>query len=64
MKVHELKAILDRHDPTADVVISTKHNRAYFHFRVEEHVGSAITEGQPLVALELTDEVGLTVVPV
>jgi hypothetical protein len=32
MKVHELKAILDRHDPTADVVISTKHNRAYFHF--------------------------------
>jgi hypothetical protein len=64
MKVHELQAILDRHDPTADVVICTKHNKAYFHFRVEERVGSAITEGQPLVALELTEEVGLTVIPV
>jgi hypothetical protein len=63
MKVHELQAILDRHDPTADVLIAS-HDRSYFHFRVEEHVGSAITEGQPLVVLELTDEVGLTVVPV
>jgi hypothetical protein len=45
MKIHELQAILDRHAPTADVVISTKHNRAYFHFRVEEHVRSAITKG-------------------
>jgi hypothetical protein len=64
MEVLELQAILDRHDQTADVLISTKHNRAYFHFRVEEHVGSAITKGQPLVALELTDEVGVTVLPV
>jgi hypothetical protein len=64
MKVHELQAILVRHDPTADVVISTKHNGAYFHFKVEEHLGSAITKGQPLIALEVTDEVGLTVATV
>jgi hypothetical protein len=64
MTIHELQAILDRHDPTADVVISTKHNRACFYFRVEERVGSAITKGQPLVPLKMTDEVGLTVVSV
>jgi hypothetical protein len=64
MKVYELQALLDCHDPTADVVISTKHNRAYFDFKVEEHLGSAITKGQPLVALEMTDEIGLTVVTV
>jgi hypothetical protein len=64
MKVCELQAILDRHDPTADIVIATTHDRAYFNFKVEKHVGSAITEGHPLVALEVTDEVGLTVVPV
>jgi hypothetical protein len=63
MKVHELQTILDRHDPTADVLITT-HNRAYFHFRVEENVGSAITKGQPLIALEMTDEAGVTVLPV
>jgi hypothetical protein len=64
MKIYELKALLDQHDPTADVVIATKHDRAYFHFKVEKHLGSAITRGQPLVALEVTDEVGLTVIPV
>jgi hypothetical protein len=64
MKVYELQAILDCHDPTADVVIATTHDTAYFHFKVEKRVGTALTEGHPLVALEVTDEVGLTVVPV
>jgi hypothetical protein len=64
MKVYELQAILDCHDPTADVVIATKHDRAYFNFNVKKHLGSPITDGHPLVALEMTDEVGLTVVAV
>ena len=64
MKVYELQAILDCHDPTADVAIATKHGRAYFNFKVEKHLGSAITDGYPIVALEVTDEVGLTVVAV
>jgi hypothetical protein len=64
MKVYELQAILDCHDATADVVIFTKHDRAYFNFKVEKHLGSAITEGHPLVALEVTDEGGLRVVAV
>jgi hypothetical protein len=57
MKVYELQALLDCHDPTADVVIATKPGRAYFHFKVEKHLGSAITKGQPLVVLEVTDPV-------
>jgi hypothetical protein len=64
MKVHELQTILDEHDPTADVVIATTHDRAYFHFKVEKHLGTAITEGHPLVAFEVTDEVGVTVATV
>jgi hypothetical protein len=64
MKVYELQALLDCHDSTADVVIATKSKEAYFHFKVEKHLGSTITKGQPLVLLEVTDEVGLTVVPV
>jgi hypothetical protein len=49
MKVHELQAILNGHDPTADVVISTKHNRACFHFRVEERVGPPSQEDNLLL---------------
>jgi hypothetical protein len=64
MKVYELQAILECHDATADVVIFTKHDRSYFNFKVEKHLGSPITEGQPLIALEVTDEVGLRVVAV
>jgi hypothetical protein len=64
MKVYELQTILNCHDPTADVVIATMHDRAYFNFKVEKRVGTALTEGHPLVVLEVTDEVGLTVVPV
>ena len=56
--------MLDCHDPTADVVIATKHDGAYFHFKVEKHLGTAITKGHPLVALEVTDEVGPTVATV
>ena len=64
MKIYELQAMLDCHDPTADVVIATKYDGAYFHFKVEKHLGTAITNGHPLVALEVTDEVGPTVASV
>jgi hypothetical protein len=32
MKVHQLQAILNGHDPTTDVVISTKHNKGVLSF--------------------------------
>lgn len=57
MKVHELISMLEKHDPSGDVLIYTTHNGSYLRFEIKVQDGiSAQKDGTDIIALELQEK--------
>jgi hypothetical protein len=60
MKISELIRIIEQYDPSSDILIAGKPN-GYRNFKIEKHANTSTEKGGlPIVAIEATEDIGLS----